>query len=58
MVLLPRLLPVLVKMSPFYHLTVLDQDGFIVKVVAHGSNLNIVGSDEHSQAMRLGRSLL
>ena len=58
MVLLPRLLPVLVKMSPFYHLTVLDQDGFVVEVVAHSSNLNIVGSDEHSQAMRLGRSLL
>ena len=48
-VLLSRLLPVLVKISPFYHLALLDQDGFVVKVVAHGSNLNIVGSDKHSQ---------
>ena len=45
-VLLPRLLPVIVKISPFYHFTVLDQDGFDVKVVVHGSNLNLSGSDE------------
>ena len=49
-VLFQRLLPVIVRKITMYHLTVLDQDVFNIKVVAHVSNLNIVGSGEHNQA--------